>query len=507
MYNSTPNVPDKASTGIQGLDEILAGGLPRHQTYLVEGESGSGKTTLGLQFLIEGVRQGEEVLYVTLGETEQELRQIAQSHGWSLDGVHIYELTAMEAIEQLASEQTIFHTADVELSEATDQILQAIQRVRPDRVVFDSITEIRLLAEAPLRYRRQIFSMRQLLIDLGCTALFLNNRPAPNNERTLHSLVHGVIFLEQIVPAYGSMRRNLHVSKMRGMPFHEGHHDFRILTGGLEVYPRISPAEKSRDSDWETLSSGVAELDSLLGGGLETGTACLIAGASGTGKSTLATLYAYSAARRGHGAAVFLFDERPETWYRRSENVNMNIRPYVAEGLIQVQQMNTSEISPGEFAHEVRCAVDESGARVIVIDSLSGYANAMLQERLLTMQMHELLAALSQRGVLSLLIVTQHGMFGGDTRDPVDLSYLADSVLLLRHFEAGGSVRQAISVIKKRHGYHEKTIREVSISANGVVLGEPLTDFSGVLTGNPVYTGRQQALLARSERRQEDDDE
>jgi circadian clock protein KaiC len=474
----------------------LDGGFPRGHTYVVEGQSGTGKTTLGLQFLREGVRLGEKNLYVTLSETKQELEEITASHGWSLEGIDVYELTAAKVSERAGSEQTIFHTADVELTETVDEILSMIGHIRPDRVVFDSITEIRLMAENPLRYRRQVFALRQALADVRCTALFMNVRPADDSEDAFQSLVHGVLKFERFSPEYGGIRRRLNVAKMRGMPYVEGYHDFRIRTGGLEVFPRVQANGDHSGPSWQLMSSGIDELDRLLAGGLETGTACLIMGQSGTGKSSLCTVYVNSAARRGQRSAVFLFDERLETFFQRAGGQGIALEPVRDQGLLSVRQVNIGEMSAGEFAHRVRQAIEEDGAKVVVIDSLTGYLNAMPQENLLLTQMHELLTYLSQRDVLSLITLTQHGIIGGRPVDPIDLSYLADTVLLLRHFEAEGSVRQAISAVKKRHGPHEKTIREMHISASGIRVSEPLTAFSGVLTGNPVYEGQRDRLMS-----------
>lgn len=495
MNVNQPTKPEKAATGVSGLDHILGGGLPRGHAYLIEGQAGTGKTTLSLQFLREGVKQGETVLYVTLSETKQELEQIASSHGWSLDGVHIYELTAARVAEHLDYEQTVFHTADVELNEVTDEILSTISQIRPVRVVFDSITEIRLLAENPLRYRRQVFAIRQALADITCTSLFLNVMPSENNEEAFQSLVHGVIKFERTTPDYGPMRRRMHVTKMRGMSYREGHHDFRILTGGLCVYPTLEIKQDHHQAEWPIISSNVSQLDALVGGGLEMGTSCLLVGQSGTGKSTLITAYAYAATQRGERVAIFLFDEHLNTFYRRADGQSINLRPATERNLLTIRQVNVGELSPGEFISQVCDAVEKDQARLIIIDSLTGYLNAMPQERLLLTQMHELLTYLSQQQVLTFLTLTQHGLVGGLPVDPIDLSYLSDTVLMLRHFEAEGTVRQAISVVKKRHGTHEKTIREMQITSNGIQVGEPLRNFSGILSGSPVYEGNRDHLL------------
>lgn len=495
MNEKMPLLSDRAATGVEGLDDILGGGLPRGHLYLVLGEAGTGKTTLGLQFVLQGQQSGEKVLYITLAETERELNEIAASHGWSLNGVHIHELTTTEAAEYLAKSQTIFPVAEVELNEVTDKILAAIDHIQPDRVVFDSISEIRLLAEDSLRYRRQILALRQLLSDLGCTTLFINSTPVLDGERTLHSLVHGIIELERKTPGYGSVRRQLQVAKLRATDFHAGYHDFRIRRGGVIVYPRVKVESERSGTNWENISSGVAEIDALLGGGLELGTACLITGPSGAGKSTVATLYVYSAAKRGEKSAVFIFDERLDTFFQRSEGIGMDFRPYVEQGVVTVRQINTDDISPGEFVQGVLQSVAD-GARIVVIDSLTGYVNIVPHERELLTQLHELLTNLGQRGVLTFLIIAQHGVIeDGRTVAPIEASYLADAIILLRHFEARGAVRQAISVIKQRNGRHEKTIRELRITPNGVEVSEPLAAFSGVLSGVPKYEGEPRGLI------------
>lgn len=499
MKLSKSDLPAKASTGIAGLDTILNGGFPPHWIYLVQGAPGTGKTTLGLQFLLEGLRLGERVLYITLSHTERELQEIAASHGWSLENLPLYEISAGEAANRLASDQTVFHSADVELGETIDGILESIARVKPERLVFDPIEQIRLLTDSLLRYRKQLLKLKQTLTDINCTALFLTSDTLGDVGQDLESLVHGIVTLERKSPAYGSVRRQLEVVKGRGMRYHEGHHTFRIRTGGLEVYPRLETNPSQGHADWTNLKSGVKELDTLLGGGLEEGTACLVVGPTGTGKTSVATLYAYAAAERGEHAAIFLFDERPETFYRRAKGLGMDISNHVEAGLIHLQQVNTGELSPGEFVHDVRQVVEgnpkRKGVKVVVIDSLTGYLNAMPDETLLIPQMHDLLTYLSQRGVLTLLLMAQSGVMGSGEISPLDISYLADAVLLLRHFESEGRIRRAISVIKKRHGEHEQTIRELRITSAGVQIGEPITSFSNILTGTPTFEGNRQALL------------
>lgn len=476
----------KAATGIKGLDTILAGGLPLGELHLVQGGTGTGKTTIGLQFLIEGAAAGEKVLFITFAQTEATLRRIAASHGWSLDGVEIEELTGADAVHDKA-EQTLFHTADVELGETTDSIFAAVERLQPDRVVLDSVTSLRLLAGDPLRYRRQLLTLRKFFAERPGTVLFLDSE-AP--DAALEDTMYGVIRLERQAPEYGDVRRRLSIAKMRGMSFNGGYHNFRIRTGGLDVFPRIRPQESGESALRETLTSGVAGLDTLLDGGLEEGTACLIIGPTGTGKSSVSTLYACEAAKRGKRAAVFCFDERPETLLARSEGLGMKLRELVAQGLISIKPISTAELSPGEFSQLVRNAVEQEGAKVVLMDSLTGYFHSMPQEEALLAQMHDLLAFLSNSGVLSILVVSQHGMIGQGIQGPLDVSYMSDTVILLRHFEAAGSVRKAISVLKKRTGPHETTIRELKLIPGGIAVGEPIKDFSGVLSGMPTFQGQ-----------------
>ena len=485
MSASDPDLNAKARTGIKGLDAILAGGLPCGELHLVQGSAGTGKTTGGLQFLLDGAAAGETVLFITFAQTEAALRKIAASHGWSLDGIIVHELTGADAGDQ--AEQTLFHTADVELGETTSAIFAAIERAQPDRIVLDSVASIRLLADDPLRYRRQLLTMRRFLAQRPSTVLLLDgSEPDP----ALEDIVHGVLQLERVTPEYGDVHRHLSIIKMRGMVFNGGYHNYRIRPGGLDVYPRIRPQERDGHATPETLKSGAAGLDLLLGGGLEEGTACLVIGPTGTGKSSVATLYAFEAAKRGKRAVLFCFDERPETLLARSEGLGMKLRPLVADGLIVIKPISTAELSPGEFSQFVRNAVEEGQAKVVLMDSLTGYFHSMPQEEALLSQMHDLLTYMSQNGVLSILVVSQHGLIGQGIQGPLDVSYMADTVVLLRHFEAGGSVRKAISVIKKRSGPHETTIRELKLAPGGISVGEPIKDFSGVLSGMPTFQGQ-----------------
>lgn len=481
-------------TGIPGLDDVLLGGLPRSHLYLVEGDSGTGKTTLGMQFLLEGVRRGESTLLITLAEAAADLHEVARSHGWSLDGLDIFELPPLMQA-RLEDQQTVFPTAEVELSEAHRQILAVLREKQPHRVVIDSLTELRLLANGSLRFRFQMLALSELLKELQSTVLFIDRLAPTPGDRVLDSLVHGIIRLQQLTRDYGSVWRRLKVSKLRGARYQGGWHDFRIKTGGLEIYPRLQVGREVVRDSWERLASGRPGMDALLGGGLEMGTACLMAGASGTGKSSVASLFVHAALQHEIPAAMLLFDERPETLFKRSDDLNMPLRPHVQDGLLTVQQIDTGMISAGEFAHVVRTLVDEQDVRLLVIDSLTGYLRTMPEERLVLNQLHDLLNHLSRKEVLSILVVTHHGMFGEQLQQALDMSYLADTVLLLRHFEANGALHHAISVVKKRHGQHEKTIRQLQLHSEGVTVGKPLQEFRGILTGNPEFVGPPGTLL------------
>lgn len=498
MQTDEIQVPELAPTGIKGLDNILRGGLPRHHMYLVQGEAGTGKTTIGLEFLLEGVRSGETALFVALAETRNDLLEIAASHGWSLDGVEIYEVTTAQAAERLAETQTIFPTSQVELSEVTDELIELLRETRPERVLFDAVSELRLLAGDPLRYRRQIMALRHALDHIQATALLTDTSPLRAEDGVLESLVHGIIRLERWAPAYGSARRRLEIAKMRGRVYTEGWHDMRIATGGVQVFERPRRQGEPEHAEWQQLASGVAELDALLGGGLEMGTANLIVGGSGTGKSSLASLFVEAGMRKGLKGAFFIFDERPETLYKRSEDLGVPLRPYLEDGQLVVRDVHMGSSSPGEFAAEVRRLVEEEGSDIVVLDSLTGYLRTMSEESLLLDQMHDLLNYLSQKGVLSILIVTNHGLVGELSFTDIDVSYIADTVILMRHFEAAGALRKAVSVVKKRHGRHERTIRELAIRPGEMEVGPPLNAFRGVLTGNPEFRGDLDDLLAMS---------
>jgi circadian clock protein KaiC len=470
------------STGIEGLDDILRGGLPANRLYLVEGEPGTGKTTLALQFLLEGARLGESGLYVTLSESADELRAVAQSHGWSLDDVALHELAPSDT-PRADDEYTILHPSEVELGETTSAVFHEVERTNPTRVVFDSLSEIRLLAREPLRYRRQILALKQFFVGRQCTVLLLDDQTADRSDLQLHSISHGVIRLEQLATDFGSERRRLRITKLRGLDFRGGYHDFRIVTGGMRVFPRMVAMEHRQLRDGGVVESGVPELDALLGGGLHRGTSALLMGPAGAGKSIVATQYATSAAARGHHAMVYLFDEQDGTSLLRSDALGLPLRSHVEGGRIALQQVDAVQLSPGEFIQGVRRGVERDDARVVVIDSLNGLLASMPEERSLIVQLHELLTYLNQRGVVSLMLMAQHGLIG-NMSTPVDVTYLADTVLLFRYFEVSGEVRRAISVMKNRTGRHENTIRELHFGP-GVRVSPPLTQFQGVLSGIP----------------------
>jgi circadian clock protein KaiC len=486
---------EQISTGIAGLDAVLGGGLDPDRLYLVEGEPGTGKTTLALQFLLEGARHGEKCLYVTLSESERELQLVARRHGWTLKDISVFELIPPEAALDPEKELTLFHPAELELSETSKLIFDRVTEVAPTRVVFDSLSEMRLLAQNSLRYRRQILALKHFFAGRRCTVLLLDDLSARDGDLQLHSIAHGVITLQQLALDYGSERRRLRVKKMRGIKFRGGYHDFIIETGGIKVFPRLIAAEHHKAFVGELMKSSVAELDTLLGGGLERGTSALLVGGAGVGKSSIAVTYAVGAAQRGERVAMFAFDEGLGTLFARAAGLGIDLQSYVDQGLITVQQIDPAEMSPGEFTQLIRDAVDQRSIRVLIVDSLNGYLNAMPDERFLVLQIHELLAYLNQLGVLTILVLAQHGLLG-HMQTPVDMSYLSDAVIMLRYFEADGRVRRAISVVKKRSGTHENAIREFQLTSEGLKVGPPLTQFSGILTGTPTYVGDAKPLLA-----------
>jgi circadian clock protein KaiC len=487
--NRASESPPLARTGIPGFDDVLGGGFTPNRFYLVEGMPGSGKTTLALQFLIEGIRLGEPVLYVTLSETEEELRGVAAAHGWSLDGVIIREMGPSEENLSPDDQYTMFHPSELELSETTSSILVDVDKLRPVRVVFDSLSEFRLLAGNPLRYRRQILGLKQFFTGRNCTVLVLDDMTNRDQDLQVQSIAHGVVRLEQFYPEYGSERRRLCVVKYRGMRFRGGYHDYIIKRGGIEVYPRLVASEHRAAAPAELLPSGIKELDMLLGGGIARGSSTLIMGAAGTGKSTVAARFVASAAERGQNSALFIFDESINTLLTRTAGLGMDLKKHIDAGRVSVQQVDPAELSPGEFAHAIRRAIEERHAAIVVIDSLNGYLNAMPDEKFLIVQLHELLTYLGQLGAATLLIGAHHGLIGSQMISPVDASYLADAVILMRYFESRGAVRQAISVVKKRSGAHERTIREFRLEEGRIVVGEPLREFRGILTGVPVFEG------------------
>lgn len=464
--------------------------------YLVEGDSGAGKTTLGLQFLLEGQRRGERTLWITLSETERQLRESASSHGWSLDGIEVCNPIAPQPSQRPDEKYSFFSPADVELDEIREAIVAATERVRPARVVFDPFSDIRHLAREVLRYRRQILTLRDFFSEHRCTVLLMQEmtRGTPGDLQA-EALVHGYLTLHQDAPEYGGQRRRLRIHKMRGMRFRDGFHDFSIHTGGLEVYPRLIAAEHTETHPEETTETGIEQLDSLLGGGIDRGSSLLIMGPAGVGKSTLALQCAVSAARRGERAALFIFDETIRAFRARADKLGAGLAPYLANGTLTLRQIDSAELSAGQFTDIVTRAVD-TGARVVVIDSLSGYTSTMPEERFLAVHLHELLTTLSHRNVVTVLTLAQHGLLGENVAAPIDVSYLADTVLLVRYFEAFGQIRRAVSVVKKRSGAHEVSVREMRIAADGIAIGEPLTDFQGVLSGRPEFTGDVKQLAA-----------
>ena len=487
------NSADFRSTGIAGFDQILNGGLPNDRLYLLEGNPGTGKTTFGLQFLMEGVRQGETSLYVTLSESKEELEAAARSHGWSLGGINILDLADSGGAIGADSRYTVFHPSEVELDETTRLVLAEVDRVKPDRVVFDSLSEMRMLAADPLRFRRQILALKQYFIKCNCTVLMLDDRTSDSPDRQLESIAHGVISLDYVPAEYGRQRHSLRIVKMRGLEFQSGDHDFNIETGGLKVFPRLKMERKTAEANRDLLLSGETNLDMLVGG-MNYGTSTILLGPAGVGKSTLALMYVIASAKLGERSVVYIFDEGPLTLFARSAELGLDLEKYVNDGLVTVRQIQIAELTPGEFAHMVSNEVEQNNARLVVIDSVNGYLMATPQEKFLIMQFHELLDYLNRNGVVSIMIVGQYGLVGS-MQSPIDLSYLADTVVMMRYFEAGGSIHQAISVLKKRAGKHERTIREYQIGEGGIRLGEPLTDFRGVLTGVPVFKGSEESLM------------
>ena len=484
----------RAATGVSGLDDVLGRGFPTGHIYLVQGDPGVGKTTLGLQFLLAGAVQGEKSLYITLSETADELRAVAASHGLDISGVEIYEV--IPSAELMAGDDnSLFHPSEVELGETIRGILREVERIGPSRIVIDSLSELRLLSQTALRYRRQILAFKQLFGERTSTVLLLDDRSENPGDMHVESIAHGIVELDQLSPLYGAERRRLRVKKLRGVGFRGGYHDMRIRTGGLEVFPRLVAAEHPHQPLDGKIESGSPGLDSLTGGGLDRGTTTLILGPAGTGKSAIASVYAAQIAERGEKAALFIFEEALATLTQRTEALGIPLRRHIADGRISVKQVDPAELAPGEFAYRIRAAVEEEGARLVVIDSLSGYYQAMPEETFLTLHLHELFSYLRQKGVAVILTLVQHG-FAGKMDTPIDLSFLADTVLLLRFFETRGELRKAISVPKKRSGAHESAIREFALGEGGLRVGEPLRNFQGILTGTPTFLGSADGLLA-----------
>jgi circadian clock protein KaiC len=476
----------KCTTGIEGLNDILCGGLPCNRIYLIQGDPGVGKTTLALKFLLEGARLGETSLYITLSETKEELEMVAESHGWDLKKIHLFELSSVEENLKGETESTFFHPSEVELNRTTKALLDEVERVKPVRVVFDSLSEMRMLAETPLRYRRQILRLKQYFAGRKCTVLLLDDQSAGARDLQIESIAHGVLSLHRSSPDYGISRRQLTIQKIRGVKFREGNHDLIIKKGGLVIFPRLVASEHHVKFKRESFPSGVKELDTLLGGGLDRGTSNMFMGPPGTGKSTIAIKFAIAAAKRREKVLFFAFDETIGTMKNRAAHLGMDLEPHIKSEMIQVEQIDPAEISPGEMAHRIRDAVTKNNTRMVIIDSINGYLNAMPEERYLNLQLHELLAFLNQQGVITIMVLAQQGLVGAMSTT-VDLTYLADTVIMLRYFEVRGEVKQALSVIKKRSGHHERTIREIKMSKNGIEVGKPLTNLQGVLTGTPSF--------------------
>lgn len=484
---------EKCKTGVPGLDEVLRGGLPRNQLFLLQGQPGTGKTTLALQFLMEGARSGETSLYITFSETQLELEMVANSHGWNLENIAILELSALSM--GFAGEQsTLFHPSELELSKTIKVLLEKIKEVNPKRIVFDSISELRLLAESSLRYRRQMLAFKEFFIGRGATVIFLDDLTSEAGDLHVQSIVHGVMLLEKFRAAYGAERRQFHIAKLRGVEFRGGTHDYLIQKGGIVIFPRLVSSDFKEDYNRISFSSSLPALDSLLGGGLDSGTSNLILGPAGTGKTTIAIRFAVAAAERGQHVSIYSFEESTKNMVGRAQDLGMDLQKHIKSGKITLRKIDPAELTPGQFAALLRSTSSEEKADMVIIDSLNGYIQAMPEQQFLMLQLHELLSYLSNQGVVTLMILAQAGIMGA-MQSPLDLTYLADAVVVTRFFESSGSVKKAISVIKKRSGAHEDTLRELKLSSKGIEVGPVLKEFSGIFTGVPKYNGATNKIL------------
>jgi circadian clock protein KaiC len=485
------------ATGIDGLDEILRGGLPLNRLYLLKGDPGVGKTTLALQFLLEGVRRGEKGLYITLSETQDEINAVAGSHHWDLSGLDIFELSALEHMLAHEAQNTVFHPSEIELNKTTDILLKRIEEVKPKRLVIDSLSELRLLSDTPFRYRRQMLSLKQFFSQRAVTVMLLDDHAARDvggGDLHVQSIAHGVVTIEQLESDYGAERRRVRINKLRGVNFVGGYHDAAIIQGGMRVFPRLVASDHEASFEPGRIESGISELDSLVGGGIDRGTSCLLLGPAGTGKSTITLQFAANTAARGEKVVLCLFEENAHTLIERAELIKIPAKKYVESGLIEIMQVDPVELTPGEFVHRLQKRVQHEGVRLVVIDSLNSYLQAMPNVKFLNIQLHEMLSFFSRHGVVTLMTVAQHGIVG-HMNTPIDLTYLADTVMLLRYFEQEGRIRKAISVVKKRMGSHEDFIREFKFDQNGIRVGEPLEKFHGVLTGVPTFEGKSSEML------------
>lgn len=485
---------ERAKTGVPGLDDILGGGLPAGHLYLVQGDPGSGKTTLGLQFLMEGANNGESTLYITLSESKDELNGVARSHGWDISHIPILEMIPEEEEVNREAQYTVFHPSEVELADTTSAVLKKVHELKPKRLIFDSLAELQMLAREPLRYRRHILGLKKFFSTVNCTVILLDDRTTAKVDLQIQSIAHGVITMEGLQRDFGIRRRRLEIKKLRGVKYREGYHDYVIQTGGLDVYPRLIASEHDQEARGpRPISSGIKELDNLLGGGIDAGTSTLLMGPAGCGKSTISTQYVIAAAKRGEKSVIYTFDETKTIMLHRSKGLGLDLAPFIEKGLIQVEQIDPAELAPGEFVSRVFRQVSEHDAKIVVIDSLNGFLHSMPAETVLTMTMHELLSYMNQQGVATIVTLAQHGLLGHAMTGPLDLSYLADSVILFRYFESHGEVKQAISVVKKRSGNHERAIRELSFPKNAIKVGGPLNQFQGVLSGVPQLVAAKEA--------------